>query len=384
MTNRNAPKKTRIVRIDPLKPEKKLLEEAAVILRQGGTVAFPTETVYGLGANALDPVAVQGIFAAKGRPADNPLIAHIAGRATLEELAETPSEVEGLVNLLISRFWPGPMTLILPKKPVVPDVVTGGLDTVAVRMPDHPIALALIAAAGVPVAAPSANISGRPSPTTAAHVIADLDGKVEMIIDGGPTGIGVESTVLDLTTRVPTLLRPGGVALEDLRALVGEVELDRGLQDRESKGEGGRGRGLEDEAHAHFKPRAPGMKYTHYAPRARVILVEGSDVEAISEAVAGLAQKLIGSGQRVGIMATRENEAIYRQRLAGEGAPGVIIRTAGTRRDPGTIAATLFQLLREFDACGADVIVAEGVPATGLGFAVMNRLRKAASEIVEV
>ncbi len=407
MTNRNASKKTRIVRIDPLKPEKKLLEEAAVILRQGGTVAFPTETVYGLGANALDPAAVQGIFAAKGRPADNPLIAHIAGRATLEELAETPSEVEGLVNLLISRFWPGPLTLILPKKPVVPDVVTGGLDTVAVRMPDHPIALALIAAAGVPVAAPSANTSGRPSPTTAAHVIADLDGKVEMIIDGGPTGIGVESTVLDLTTRVPTLLRPGGVALEDLRALVGEVNLDRGLQDRESKGEGGRGRGLEDEAHAHFKPRAPGMKYTHYAPRARVILVEGTnegtDVEAIREAVAHLAQKLLEGGRRVGIMATSETQALYRQRfLKGEAGtaqeraeakasrasadrtPRVVVKSAGTRRDPGTIATSLFRLLREFDTDNVEVIIAEGIQASGLGLAVMNRLRKAASEIVEV
>lgn len=370
--------RTRLVRIDPLQPEKKLIDEAAAVLREGGTVAFPTETVYGLGANALDPAAVRGIFAAKGRPSDNPLIAHLASRKTLEELVgEVPPPVEERLNLLIDRFWPGPLTLILPRKPVVPDVVTGGLETVAVRMPDHPVALALIAAAGVPVAAPSANTSGRPSPTTADHVAADLDGKVDMIIDGGPTGVGVESTVLDLTTQVPTLLRPGGVTYEELKALLGGVDLDQGLLSRAHNDH-------KDEGHS--RPRSPGMKYTHYAPRARVILVEGPDVEAITRTVAGVAQKLVGAGQRVGIMATYESEAFYRRRFAGERAgiaPEPVIRSAGTRRDSGTIAATLFKLLREFDTSGVDVIIAEGIPATGLGFAVMNRLRKAASEIVE-
>ncbi|MGE5576346.1 MAG: L-threonylcarbamoyladenylate synthase [Syntrophothermus sp.] len=388
MANRQGSKKTRIVRINPLQPEKKLIDEAAAVLREGGTVAFPTETVYGLGANALDPAAVRGIFAAKGRPADNPLIAHLASRKTLGELVgEVPPPVEERLNLLIDRFWPGPLTLILPRKPVVPDVVTGGLETVAVRMPDHPVALALIAAAGVPVAAPSANTSGRPSPTTADHVAADLDGKVDMIIDGGPTGVGVESTVLDLTTQVPTLLRPGGVTYEELKALLGGVDLDQGLLSQGLLSQGLLSRAHNDHKdEGHFRPRSPGMKYTHYAPRARVILVEGPDVEAIARAVAGVAQKLVGAGQRVGIMATYESEAFYRRRFAGERAgiaPEPVIRSAGTRQDSGTIAATLFKLLREFDTSGVDVIIAEGIPATGLGFAVMNRLRKAASEIVE-
>lgn len=352
--------KTEVLPIDPLTPAAEFIRRAAEVLRRGGTVAFPTETVYGLGANAWDAAAVRRIFIAKGRPSDNPLIVHVAHRRGVEEVVRAvPPEAEELMR----SFWPGPLTLVLPRHPAVPDAVTGGLETVGVRMPAHPVALAFIEAAGVPVAAPSANRSGRPSPTEAGHVLEDLDGRIDLVLDAGPTGVGVESTVLDLTCRPPVLLRPGGVTLEELRSVLGEVAV------------GG-------PAGAAEQPRSPGMKYAHYAPRAPMVVVEGPvSPSALAQAVWVLATEEAKAGRRVGILATAETAPFYQQmastRLpAGTFSPLVLV--VGERSRLATVAAGLFATLRRFDASGVDAIVAEGVPEEGIGLAIMNRLRKAA------
>jgi|LSQX01.3.fsa_nt_gb L-threonylcarbamoyladenylate synthase len=335
------------------------LEEAARVLREGGLVAFPTETVYGLGANALDEEAVAKIFQAKGRPADNPLIVHLA---SVEELPQVVASVPPEAAVLARRFWPGPLTLVLPRKEEVPLITTGGLETVAVRVPDHPLALELIRRAGVPVAGPSANLSGRPSPTTAAHVLEDLQGKVDVIIDGGPTGLGVESTVLDLTASPPVLLRPGGVTWEALEEVLGKVTLDPAILAKEPVKEG--------------PVRSPGMKYRHYAPKAKVYLVEGQDEDRIADRVASLAEELAAAGMKVGVLATAES--------AGRCGRGLVL-IGGSRRDPAALAASLFARLRTFDRLGVDAVVVEGIKPVGLGLAVMNRLRKAAGyNIIEV
>ncbi len=338
---------TRLLTADAVSPAAEAIAVAAAILRQGGLVAFPTETVYGLGADALNPVAVEGIFRAKGRPADNPLIVHIAD---LSELSAVAASVPPLAPAVMARFWPGPLTLVLPKTPAVPAIVTAGLATVAVRMPDHPVALALIRAAGTPLAAPSANLSGRPSPTNARHVLDDLAGRIEAVVDSGETGIGLESTVLDLTGEVPLILRPGGLTREDLLTVLPEVHLDPGL------------------SHASVAARSPGVKYKHYAPQAEVVVVEGS-VQAIPACVLRLAAEAEQQGRRVGIIATRETSEHY---------PGKLVMVSGSREAPGTISHNLFTLLRRMDAAGVDLILAEGIADTGLGLAIMNRLRKAA------
>jgi len=324
------------------------IEKAAAVILAGGLVAFPTETVYGLGANGLDEKAVRSIFRVKGRPADNPLILHVSSREMLDTITRDRPPVAGR---LIDCFWPGPLTLVLYRTGIVCDMVTGGLDTVAVRMPDNDTALSLIGGAGVPVAAPSANRSGRPSPTSARHVLEDLDGSIDLILDGGRSAFGVESTVLDLTVDVPLLLRPGGVSLEELTAAVGEIRTVADTMDS-------------------AQARSPGMKYRHYAPGARVWLAAGEG-EALVDAIKRLACDLEKEGRRVAIMATAGNLLKY------QGCSDTVINM-GDAGDLPAVASRLFHNLRLLDSCGVDDIIAEPVPEYGLGFAVMNRLRKAA------
>jgi L-threonylcarbamoyladenylate synthase len=354
---------TELVTILETKANPQALHRAASILQSGGLVAFPTETVYGLGANALNAEAVGKIYLAKGRPSDNPLIVHIAVEKALDNLV---TAISPQARLLMAEFWPGPLTLVLPRSAQVSDLVTGGLDTVAVRMPNHPVALALLKEAGVPVAAPSANLSGKPSPTTARHVWQDLAGRVEMIIDSGPVGVGVESTVLDLTTPTPMILRPGGVTAEMLEQVLGlKPSFDPALSSI----------GNTDCAEEkQFIPRSPGMKYTHYSPEARVLLVEG-DLPAMLDTIQSLAREQLAQGVQVGIMATRETQQAY--------AEGIVI-TVGTRADLTTVAANLYRCLREFDARNVQVILAEGFNQAGLGAAIMNRLTKAAERVIQV
>ncbi len=339
------------MRVGPRRPSERKIRVAAGIIRKGGLVAFPTETVYGLGANALDAEAVNKIYEAKGRPLDNPLIVHIAREDELKSLArEIPAEAE----VLIEKFWPGPLTLVLRKREVVPKATTAGLGTVAVRMPSNKIALALISASGVPIAAPSANISEKPSPTKAEHVLRDLNGKIHAIIDGGAATVGVESTVLNLTAPVPTVLRPGGVTFEELQGVLGEVKLHPAV-DAEVEAEG--------------KILSPGMKYRHYAPEAELILVEGCS-DAVIKRVQELADELRGSGKKVGIMASKESAAEYE---------ADVIEVVGSRGDLTGVARNLFGTLRKLDEEGADVIIAEGFETRDLGLVIVNRLRKAAS-----
>lgn len=340
-------RKTRVLRVNP-EGDLSRLEEAAAVLRTGGLVVFPTETVYGLGAHALDQQAVQAVFTAKGRPGDNPLIVHIASPRQVDSLVR---EVTPAAWRLIGRFWPGPLTLVLRRRPHVPDVTTGGLDTVAVRMPAHPVALALIKAAGVPVAAPSANLSGRPSPTSPEDVLADMEGRVDLVVAAGPTEVGLESTVLDLTQDPPAVLRPGGVTLEMIRE---EAPDARWAGDRPSARAGG--------------GRSPGTRYQHYAPRAPLVVVEGPEA-AIPETIARLARDYTRQGLRVGIMAARETASGYPQGL---------VRVVGNRQDLRSVARGLFGCLRSFDALEVDLILAEGYASPGLGLAIMNRLRQAA------
>jgi len=337
---------TEFVSVDSVHPDIRILAQAADVLRRGGLVAFPTETVYGLGANGLDPHAVAGIFAAKGRPADNPLILHIAD---CREVAKLARHVPANARVLMETYWPGPLTLVLERTKAVPDAVTGGLDTVAIRLPDSVVARELIQLAGVPLAAPSANTSGRPSPTTAQDVLADLDGKIDMVIDAGSCDIGVESTVVDCTTPVPTLLRPGGITLEMLLETLGEVEVDPGI-------------GSED-----VIPRSPGMKYTHYAPAAPLILLEG-EYPAKTAVLGEQIRKAQAEGKRVGAIVAAETVL----------SAGVVATVYGSRNHPEEVAANLYNALRFFDNQPVDVIFAEGTDEIGLGLAVMNRLRKAA------
>lgn len=329
------------------------------ILREGGLVAFPTETVYGLGANGLDSEAVGGIYQAKGRPSDNPLILHIAELQWIEELV---TEIPEYAKLLMERFWPGPITLVLNKQSHIPDQVTGGLNTVAVRMPVHPIARALIAAAGVPIAAPSANRSGRPSPTLAEHVIRDLAGRVEMIIDGGASQMGIESTVIDCTGQVPMVLRPGSLSVEEMEELVGTLLMDVGVRTIEHQ---------EKEA----APRSPGMKYRHYSPEAPLVMIEGDFSQVRDKLI-----EMLGTTDQLGVLVTEEMV----QELQGH-LDGHVVKVLGSRADLGQLAARLFMLLREFNDEDVELIIAEGLPLHGLGLAVMNRLRKAAGyQIIQV
>ena len=369
---------------------------AARLLREGRLVAFPTETVYGLGADATDDAAVRAIFAAKGRPQDNPLIAHVADVDGLYRLAAalTPA-----AETLARRFWPGPLTLVVAaRQGILAPSVTAGLRTVGVRFPDHPVAAALIREAGVPVAAPSANLSGKPSPTTAGHVLDDLDGRVDAVVDGGPTGVGVESTVLDVTGAAPVLLRPGGVTREQIEEVVGR-----------RIGVAGELAGAEGDAAVGGVPRSPGMKYTHYKPDADVVIVEPQDWgdpesgTKIARKVAELVRRAAAERQAIAILAPSDNISFYQAEFAGaplqprrpnpdtgaapaqdgraeakDGGFSLILYVLGHRAAPEAAASGLFAALRELDAAGAGLIVAEGFPEEGLGLALMNRLRKAA------
>lgn len=319
------------------------IERAAELLAQGEVVAFPTETVYGLGANALDPHAVAKIFAAKGRPQDNPLIVHCTG---VEQVEKFVREIPAEARLLMERFWPGPLTLVLKKAEVVPLVVTAGLDTVAVRVPNHPVALQLLQTVDFPLAAPSANLSGRPSPTRAEHVLLDLAGRIPAILDGGETGWGVESTVLDCTTKPFQLLRPGGVTLEELQEVV-EV-------------------GWKQAQSADEPPRSPGMKYAHYAPKAEVYLVSGPNAAA---RIRELSEPLLEQGIRVGVMTWEERSKLF---------PGLPVLVMGRHGDLSSAANRLYHLLRRADELGLQVLYVETVSEEHLGLAIMNRLRKAA------
>ncbi|HDR8062842.1 L-threonylcarbamoyladenylate synthase [Bacillus thuringiensis] len=319
------------------------LQEAAKLLRENEAVAFPTETVYGLGANAMDDEAIAKIFEAKGRPSDNPLIVHIGTKSQLDGIVK---EIPPVAEKLMAHFWPGPLTIILPRKEGISERVTAGLNTVGVRMPDHPVALALIEEANVPVAAPSANRSGRPSPTLASHVYEDLNGKIAGIVDGGATGVGVESTVIDCTSPVPTILRPGGITKEQLEAVIGTVSLDPALKDEKEK------------------PKSPGMKYTHYAPKAPLSIVEGSR-EFIQQLVDGKKEE----GFKVGVLTTEEYQHVYN---------ADVILSCGVRSDLASVATKLYDVLRTFDASEVDVIFSESFPNEGIGNAIMNRLTKAA------
>lgn len=329
------------------------IREAGRILKEGGLVAFPTETVYGLGANALDEEASAKIYAAKGRPSDNPLIVHITERRALDAIV---SEVSPQSEKLMERFWPGPMTLIFKKSGLVPYGTTGGLDTVAVRMPSHPIARAVIDAGGGYIAAPSANTSGRPSPTKASHVEEDLFGKVDMILDGGEVEIGLESTIVDVSTDQPVILRPGYISQEMLKETIGEIEIDRALLLDDSK----------------VPPKAPGMKYKHYAPRADLKIVEGSEAEVIA-AINCLVEQGNRAGEKVGVIATEETKGLY---LGG------IVKSIGSRRDERSIARHLFGILRDFDELQVDRIYSEAFDTPRMGQAIMNRLMKAAGHQV--
>ncbi|MFH1847208.1 MAG: L-threonylcarbamoyladenylate synthase [Candidatus Omnitrophota bacterium] len=335
--------KPRIFKIDPYNMDLELIKQAADILNNRGLVAFPTETVYGLGANALDPRAVTGIFEAKKRPLDDPLIVHIADIKDLYKLVEKmPQQAEKLVN----RFWPGPLTVVLKKTDLVPDIVTTGLETVAVRMPSNIIARKFIEIAGVPVAAPSANLFGRPSPTSAEHVVEDLNSRIDVVLDGGKTEIGIESTVVEFVENRVVVLRPGGIDIEQIQEMVGEVAVCLGTGETD---------------------RSPGQYPQHYSPNARVVVVENSPDQV--KKVISRAWEMKSYGLHVGIMAKQGHEDDYKK---------FTVKVLGPKKDLKTCASRLFHILREFDAEKFDAIVAEGLSEQGLGRAIMNRLRKAA------
>ena len=328
--------------------DEKVMEEAGELLKSGDLVAFPTETVYGLGANALDEKAAAKIYAAKGRPSDNPLIIHIAD---MESLGLITEEIPKAAYLLAEKFWPGPLTMVMKKSEVVPYGTTGGLDTVAVRMPSHPIALEMIRHGGGYIAAPSANTSGRPSPTLASHVADDMDGIIPMILDGGAVGIGIESTIVDLTEEIPTILRPGFITKEMLEEVVGEVQIDKGLS-----------------ADAKTPPKAPGMKYRHYAPKAELIIVEGAE-KSVIEKINQLTEMNLKEEIVTGVIGTEETVSKYHAK---------IVKSMGTRNDELSISSHLYSILREFDESDAQVIYSESFEEGAMGNAIMNRLLKAA------
>lgn len=341
--------RTIIIKIDPDNFEQEQLRPAAQALAAGRLVAFPTETVYGLGADAGNAQAVREIFKAKGRPSDNPLIVHIADMAQLKSIV---SSVPEKAQRIMKTFWPGPLTLILPKNQAIPDETTAGLSTVAVRMPANPIALALIRLSGVAIAAPSANLSGRPSPTCASHVIEDLSGRVDYIIDGGSTKVGLESTVLDMTVDPPMVLRPGGISVEMLKEAIGLVGVEK------APGKDG-----------NAVPKSPGMKYRHYSPKAEMTLVHG-EAERVVNAINALVAQNRAQNRKTGVLASSET----RDRYAAD-----VVLCPGSRNDPGAVAASIYRCLREFDERGVDVIFSETFPEDGLGLAIMNRLKKAAA-----
>jgi L-threonylcarbamoyladenylate synthase len=343
-------KKTLVLEVDSQKPEVEKIRIAAAFIQKGDLVAFPTETVYGLGADALNPKAVLALFKAKKRPFDNPPIVHVADVLEVRRLV---TKIPLVAEELMKRFWPGPLTLIFRRSEIVPDVTVAGLDTIAIRMPRHNVALALIRESGCPIAAPSANLAGKPSPTSAKHVLDDLDGRIDAVLDAGPTSVGVESTVLDLTVDPPEVLRPGGTPYETLQKILPKIKLhpmafaERKLQVQ--------------------KARSPGMMHKHYAPEADLIVVEGQ-VPAVVNKVKKLGDFYRRYGKKVGVLATDETVSEYK---------AFVVRSLGSRNDFAAIAKNLFRLLRELDSEDVNVIIAEGIPPKELGLAVMNRLRKA-------
>ena len=345
------------------------ISEAAEILKQGGLVAFPTETVYGLGGNGLDKEAAKKIYAAKGRPSDNPLILHVS---SIEEVYPLVKALPEKAKKLMEAFWPGPLTLVLPKSDIVPKESTGGLETVALRSPENALTLSLIRACGFPIAGPSANLSGRPSPTEASHVLEDLGGRIEGILEDGAVGIGVESTIVDLSEDCPTLLRPGAITIEDLEAVLGEkVAIDPTLLGK-SMAEG-------------FTPKAPGMKYRHYAPKADMILFKKKEEEenGLRSGQEDIAKSILSYGEKefsvsperkIWILCGEDTASLY------EGDGRFTVQILGRREEPLSMTHNLFRLLRQADEEGVELILGECYSEEGVGFALMNRLKKAAGQ----
>ena len=348
---------TELFEVDPLSDNRKLYARAAEALGAGALVGIPTETVYGLGADALNPEAVARIFEAKGRPSFDPLIIHVHHGCEVEKYTAVPEGLKDLVHTLASRFWPGPLTMILKKSDCVPKSITGGLGTVAIRMPSHPVAAQLIRTSGVYIAAPSANISGKPSPTRGEHVIHDMKGRIDMIIVDDTVDIGVESTIVDLSEDVPTILRPGYITKEMLSEVLGEVRIDPAIMGSVKPG---------------VVPKAPGMKYKHYAPDADLAIVEG-DIDKVVDKINALTKEKEALGYRVGIMATQETKDRYESG---------VIKVVGSRKDEATVAHNLYAALREFDKQQVAYIYSEGFSENQVGQAVMNRLIKAAGHTI--
>lgn len=341
---------TVVLEVDPERPDTAAIARAAACLRSGGLVAFPTETVYGLGVHALDPAAVRRLFAAKDRPFNDPLIVHVP---SLVEARDLVTSVSSAAAVLAERFWPGPLTLVLPKSPTVPDEATAGLPSVAIRVPSHPVAQALLRASGIPIAAPSANLFSRPSPTRAAHVLADLEGRIDMVVDGGPTRVGVESTVVDLTDHLPRVLRPGGVPLEALEAVLGSRLASAG-EPIDTRG----------------AMPSPGLLERHYSPRVPLTVYEGGSAHVIADltAAAAAAER---AGSRVGLLLLEGDPVVT---ASGK------VRRLGPATDPDAVAANLYAALRELESAGVDLILAHGITDTrGIGAALRDRLRRAAA-----
>lgn len=344
---------TKIFTIDETKELNNQVKEAGKILKNGGLVAFPTETVYGLGGDAKNKDASKAIYAAKGRPSDNPLIVHIPDVSWVDGIV---SEIPEAAQKLADAFWPGPMTLIFKKNEVIPLETTGGLDTVAVRLPSHPVARALMEESGVYIAAPSANTSGRPSPTKAKHVAEDLSGKIDAIIDGGEVNIGLESTIIDVTEDIPTILRPGYISLDDVKAVVGEARMDPGIMSKDSN----------------VRPKAPGMRYRHYAPKGNLIVVNGE-----KEKVCAYINEQVGSAgalhKKVAVLASSETASTYKNAK---------VYVIGSLHDEEEIARNLYDVLRQFDEEEMELIFSEAFETPHIGQAIMNRLLKAAGHQV--
>ena len=346
--------KTKIETVDPQRMDETIMAEAGRLIAEGELVAFPTETVYGLGADALNPEASAKIYAAKGRPSDNPLIVHIAD---FSDMARVALELPPQAKLLSDAFWPGPLTMIVNKSDAVPKATTGGMDTVAVRMPNHPVALELIRRSGCLIAAPSANTSGRPSPTEAAHVVEDMNGRIAMILDGGPVRIGIESTIIDLTEPVPMVLRPGYITPKMLSEVLGqEVILDPGIIAADDT----------------RKPKAPGMKYRHYAPKAQMVVVDGKE-QAVVTKINELVKEKRDRGEKVAVIATEETRSCYE---------ADIVLCIGRRMDEDAIAQHLYRILRECDDLDVAAIYSECFQTPRIGQAIMNRLLKAAGHMI--
>ena len=347
---------TKLIQIDSKQIDIEKMQEAASLIREGELVAFPTETVYGLGADALRPEASAKIYEAKGRPSDNPLIVHIC---KFEELEYIAKEVPEQARKLADTFWPGPLTMVVWKNEKVPYTTTGGMDTVGVRMPNHPVALSLIEQSGCLIAAPSANTSGKPSPTEAAHVADDLNGRIPMILDGGTVGIGIESTIVDLTEEMPMILRPGYITKEMLEDVLGEeVQIDPGILATDTTDPSAEGQ----------KPKAPGMSYKHYSPKADLILVEGDTDQVVGE-INSLVKSIHTEGKKAGVIATDETMERYH---------ADVVFSIGARDDEDAIAQHLYKILRDFDEQDVDVIYSESFATPRIGQAIMNRLLKAA------